>query len=215
MTDNYSNRNTQQWLAVTGDVVRSRELTEADMDRLRGILEICNRKFTPTVPFSVQAGDEIQSLFAGDGNPVRAIFELQAFVFPVGIRWGIGRGLIASPVRETTAEMRGPAFEYSRKALTVATDRKKIAVINAGASDFQAPNLILGLISGIIAGWNEQTFRRYCLYDASHSIYKVAQQEGVSAAAINKHINLKNIRLVLDGIDYCDNVLSEKSTPGG
>lgn len=215
MTDDISNKNIPQWLAVTGDVIRSRELAETDMNRLRNILEICNRKYAPAVPFSIQAGDEIQGLFAGDGKPLQTIFKILTLVFPMRIRWGIGLGVIDSPLRTTTADMRGPAFEYSRKALMAANKAKQHVAINGKNIDLQALNLILKLISGIVAGWDERTYRRYGLYSNSHSIYEVARQEGVSGAAINKHINLKNIRPVIDGTEYCDKIFINRSTIKG
>ena len=53
---------------------------------------------------------------------------------------------------------------------------------------------------------------RIILYFNTKTIYKVAESEGVSTEAINKHMNRTKIRLVLDSINYLDETVLGKST---
>ena len=204
--------NTKAYLAITGDVVRSRDLSEATMGGLHTALDHFNQHFKPVVPFSIQAGDEIQGLFALDSRPLESICWLLAELFPLTIRWGIGRGAIESPLHNSTADMRGQAFEYSRKALQSAVKKKRMITFIGADQDRECINVILGLITGYLTTWNAMAFRRYRLYSDSRTIYAVAQEEGVSIEAVNKNMKRQNIRLVMEGIEFFDKIIDGKST---
>ncbi len=207
--------NNRIYLAITGDVIRSRDLSEATMGGLRTVLDRFNQRFKPLVPFSIQAGDEIQGLFALDSRPLESICWLLSELFPLTLRWGIGKGLINSALRNSTAVMRGQAFEYSRAALQSAVKKKRMITFSSDDHDPDGINIILRLITGYLADWNAMAFRRYRLYNASRTIYAVAQEEGVSIAAVNKHMKRQNIRLVMEGIEFFDKIIGRKSTLWG
>lgn len=205
----------RNYLAITGDVVRSRDLSEASMGGLRAALDRFNQRFIPVVPFSIQAGDEIQGLFALGSRPLESICWLVSELFPLTIRWGIGKGSIDSPLRNSTVDMRGLAFEYSRRALQSAVKKKRMIAYSSDGQDRDGINIILGLITGYIVDWNAMAFRRYRLYSVSRTIYAVAQAEGVSIAAVNKNMKRQNIRLVMEGIEFFDKIIGGKSTLWG
>lgn len=204
--------NSNCYLAITGDVIRSRDLAEASMAGLRTAIDSFNGQFQPVVHFAIQAGDEIQGLLALDGRPLESICWLLAELYPLTIRWGIGKGAIDSPIRETTADMRGQAFEFSRAALQSANRQKKLVAVAGDLPEQSALNLILALIGGYLVTWDERAFRRFRLYNASRTIYSVAQDEGVSIEAINKNLTRKHIRLVTEGVEFFDQSIMGLST---
>jgi len=125
-------------------------------------------------------------------------------VYPLKVRWGVGRGGINSTPRLSTSEMRGEAFEYSREALKVSKKKNRLFSYFSSENNRDQINLIFGLLSGYLDDWNKMAYRRCQLYSGSKTIYKVAEYEGVSTEAINKHMNRTKIRLVLEAVRFLD-----------
>jgi len=202
----------QIYLAITGDVLQSRNTLEVDFSRLKNCLNVFNKKFNPVVPFTIQAGDEIQGLGRFNETPVSSLLWLLGNVYPMKIRWGLGKGSIESSLQESTAEMRGESFEYSREALNLAKKNKQLFACCTSEDDMEQTNIIFSLISGYLDDWNKMAYRRYLLYSDSKTIYKVAELEGVSTEAINKHMNRKKIKIVLDAVHFLDETIFNEST---
>lgn len=175
-------------------------------------LDEFNEKIKPVVPFSVQAGDEIQGLIKNGKNPVSTLIWLLELLYPMKIRWGIGKGYIDSPLRQSTSEMRGEAFEFSRNALIDAKKKKQIFSFYSKEKNKEVLNIIFKLLSGYLDNWDDMAFRRFSLYSETNTIYKVAEMEGVSTEAINKHMNRKKLKLVLETTNFIDNSYFGKST---
>jgi len=200
------------YLAITGDVIRSREMNETGFSQLKEQLLEFNRTVKPLVPFAIQAGDEIQGLMEMGSKPVLALLRFLSTVHPLRIRWGIGKGRVDSELLPSTSEMHGTAFEYSREALILAKKNKGIFSYVSSENNVEQINLIFRLLSGYLEKWNQMAYRRCQLYSDSKTIYKVAESEGVSTEAINKHLNRTNIRLVLDTVYYLDRNIFDIST---
>ncbi|MFQ5454100.1 MAG: SatD family protein [Candidatus Zixiibacteriota bacterium] len=200
------------FIAITGDVVQSRNVTEIALIDLKKNLTLLNRQFNPTVPFTIQAGDEIQGLMSLTGEPVLSLLWFLGIVYPLKVRWGIGRGTLDSSLRQSTAEMRGEAFEYSREALKISKKKNRIFSYLSSENNMDQINIIFGLFSGFLEDWNKMAYRRCHLYSDSKTIYKVAESEGVSTEAINKHMNRTKIRLILEAAHFLDKNIFSKST---
>ena len=200
------------YIAITGDVIHSRNTSESNFYILKEKLLEFNKKINPVVPFSIQAGDEIQGLLNFGNKPLSNIIWFLGELHPMKIRWGIGMGSLNSSIQQSSSNMRGSAFEYSRKALIYAKKNKQLFAYSSSKNDIEQNNIILKLISGIIDDWNIMAYRRCLLYFNTKTIYKVAESEGVSTEAINKHMNRTKIRLVLDSINYLDETVLGKST---
>jgi len=204
--------NTQEYIAITGDVIKSRMAHESDFSIIKVRLNEFNKKIKPTVPFSIQAGDEIQGLIKYGKKPVSLLIQLLGVFYPMKIRWGIGKGSIDSSLRQSTSEMRGQAFELSRNALNYAKKEKQVIAYVADGKNLDILNIIFKLMSGYLDNWDKMAFRRYLLYSDSKTIYKVADMEGVSTEAINKHMNRRKLKLVLDTANLLDDTIFNKST---
>jgi hypothetical protein len=188
-------------------------LHESDFSILKVRLNEFNEKFKPAVPFFVQAGDEIQGLIKIGDKPVLSLSWLMGMLYPMKVRWGIGKGGVDSSFQKSTADMRGEVFEYSRNALNYAKKKKQLFAYYSAEQTEKNVNVILRLISGYLDDWDKMAFRRFSLYDDSKTIYKVAELEGVSPEAINKHMNRKKLKLVLDSINFLDETIFRWSTP--
>ncbi len=202
----------ESYIAVTGDIVSSRSASLEAMESLKTKLTKFNKDKKPVVPFSIQAGDEIQGLFSHEGRPIYSLLLLMSDIYPLQVRWGIGLGTITTPFQNTTAEMRGDAFEKSRRALEISQRKRRMFSCLSNDIESEYVNVVLWLISGHMARWNEMTFRRFREYAESGTIYDVAESEGVSVEAVNKHLNRRNIREVLEGVKVIEIVIASKST---
>lgn len=199
------------YVAVTGDLVRSKEASRELMDSLPSTIAQMNTTHRPVAPFQLQAGDEIQGLLSRDSQPLSALLDFCGAIFPLEIRWGLGIGSISTQVLGTTAQMRGDAFENSRSALNaILNKRYRFAFVSGGSSDREI-NIILKLLSGYLDRWDERTYRRYGLYSRYRTIYKVAGMEKVTPEAINKHLNRQGIREVLESVRSIDANISHWS----
>lgn len=201
------------YIAITGDVVQSRNATEIVFADLKKNLTSLNRQFNPAVPFTIQAGDEIQGLMSVAGKPILSLLWFLGMVYPLKVLWGIGRGTLDSSLRQSTAEMRGEAFEYSREALKISKKKNRIFSYFSSENNMDQINIIFGLFSGYLEDWNKMAYKRCQLYSDSKTIYKVAESEGVSAEAINKHMNRTKIRLVLETVHFLDKSIFSESIP--
>lgn len=199
------------YVAVTGDLVRSKEASRELMNSLPVAIEQINATHKPLVPFRIQAGDETQGLFTTDSRPFAAILDFCSELFPLKIRWGLGIGSISSAVQTSTAEMRGDAFENSRNALSKISRKKYRFAFISGGNSGREVNIILKLVSGYLDRWDERTYRRYRLYSQYGTIYRVAELEKVTPEAINKYLNRLGIREVLETVRSVDEIISEGS----
>lgn len=197
------------YLAATGDLIRSKTASQEQMETLQSTTKKINRLHKPIVAFSLQSGDEIQGLLSLDSKPISVLMDFCGAIFPLTIRWGIGIGFISTPILSTTAEMRGTAFEFSRKALNNIKKKRYRFSLNSGGDNEQLINLIFRLVSGYLGRWNNKTYRRYKLYTRYETIYKVAEIEDVSIEAINKYIIRQGIREIMESLRFVDKFLEE------
>lgn len=196
--------NNQTYLAITGDVIKSSNVQESEFSILKVRLNEFNEKIKPAVPFSIQAGDEIQGLMGNGNHPVESLIWILKELYPMKIRWGIGKGVIDSPLKQSTSEMRGEAFELSRNALIYAKKKKQVFAFMSKEKNDDVINIIFKLLAGYLDTWDKMAFRRYFLYTESKTIYTVAEMENVSPEAINKHMNRRKLKLVYDTAHFLD-----------
>lgn len=153
-------------VAVIGDLVASRELPErADVqDVLRQELAVWSRRLAraTVAPFAITAGDEFEGLFDDPAPVFEFVRELTDALGshpsgPVELRFGIGRGTLATPVpderrRRRVGELDGPAFHAARDALVRAErDGMWIAVEGWGEAEdavLEALARMLGVVRG-------------------------------------------------------------------
>lgn len=122
----------QQYVAVLGDAVASRELPGAEratlQRRLRVVLGQVNRRWRAALAarFAIALGDQFEGLLTDAG----VVWEIAHFVRAEldGVDWIIAcaRGAVATPLTGAAPEVDGPVFHAARAALADAKDRRRV-----------------------------------------------------------------------------------------
>lgn len=114
-------KNGEIYLALIGDVVGSRQVTERaelqrDLERATGRV---NKALAPALaaPLTLTAGDEIQGLFRDPAGVVDAVIEVADMVFPARLIHGLGLGPLETDLGPDPALLDGPCFHRAREAL--------------------------------------------------------------------------------------------------
>ena len=191
-----------EYLCVTADIVDSRNsANEKHLSELKQKLGLLNQELSPLVPLSLNAGDEIQGLWAATASLPKIQMLMYALLMPLKISIGFGLGSITGDLQSHTREMRGDVFILARQALDQAKKKSTNVCFKPFEGSHSNKNIILLLLASLTKKWNSQTYRRFLLYREAGNIYSVAEQEQVSPEAINKFINRHDIRTVLKVMD--------------
>ncbi len=136
-------------------------------------------------PFMITRGDEFQGVLRDMETALNSIFEFERLLFPLQLRYGIGRGAIHRMGSDIPIEMDGPAFHRASAALNEVKKKKQFI---ACKTDTEAIDIILNtifvLLNAIRVRWNDITFERYWKYKELGTFKKVADLEKVSTQAV-------------------------------
>lgn len=200
-----------QLAVIIGDVRGSRKMAqdvryEGQLYLKSAIIQI-NEKKTESIeaPFMITRGDEFQGVLHDLKSAFEIMLEFERLLFPLQVRYGIGRGSIQKMGSKIPVEMDGPAFHRASEALNYLKKRKQIIYCKTEneAGDLLL-NTIFNLMSAIKGKWNLLTFNRYWKYKELGTLEKVAVDEKVSAQAIWD--SMHNMR-VMEILEAENNVL--------
>jgi predicted DNA-binding protein YlxM (UPF0122 family) len=204
----------KHYIVITGDIISSRQNDAAGlMENVPEILRHINTTYNPISKFQLSAGDEIQGLLKPENSPFHFLLDLTGYFYPLRVKFGIGLGSISTEIKSEVGQMRGEAFEFARAALNSLSNNRILYSAEGYFPGLDSVNTMLMLFSRLLASWDERVFRRYKFYLKYGSIHKVAEQENVSAEAINKHLNTHSVREILATVKYLDDTLLEKYQP--
>jgi hypothetical protein len=178
-------------VVIIGDVCGSRKM--AINERYEGQLFIkstiiqVNEKLSTIIeaPFMITRGDEFQGVLRNLRSALEIMLEFERLLFPLQLRYGIGKGQIQKMGSKIPIEMDGPAFHRADEALTQVKKRKQFIQCKTGITHNDLlVNTVFYLTSAIKSRWNHLNFERYWKYKELGTFEKVAQLENVSTQAI-------------------------------
>src|SRR5215469_5761332 len=104
-----------------------------------------------SLPYSVTAGDEFQTLTANLAAVPSLILDLRAALRPLPLRIGIGIGRVSDPIRVPVNRLGGEAFVFARAAIQAIKDGSpfKFDVVTTFASRDEDFNRTVNLIYGL------------------------------------------------------------------
>jgi len=185
----------QDYLVLTGDVVRSRQVDDREALRqtLLSVLDAVNGDEAEAilVPLSITAGDEFQGVFRVDGRIVKVVDRLERGLFPVRVRVGIGIGPIHTAFTARSQEMDGPAFVRAREALEATRKFRPDAWLQFRTADetFDLPANAMALLLGLVkARWSALHWRRAALRDEGLHVADIAELEGVVQSTVTESL---------------------------
>ena len=150
-------------------------------------------------PFMITRGDEFQGVLRDMQTALKSIFEFERLLFPLRLRYGIGRGAIQRMGSDIPIEMDGPAFHRASAALNEVKKNKQFIACKTEIEEFDLiVNTIFSLLNAIRTRWNNITFERYWKYKELGTFKKVAEQEKVSTQAVWDSMNNMKVMDVLN-----------------
>ena len=178
-------------VVIIADVTGSKKM--ANDERYEGqlflksaIIQI-NENFSKSIeaPFMITRGDEFQGVTKDLASGLEIMLEFERLLFPLKLRYGIGKGEIQKMGSSIPIEMDGSAFHRANDAVNRAKKKKLFLSCNSGneANDMLLNNIFL-LMNSIKSRWNENNYERYWNYKSLGTFDKVAKKENVSPQAI-------------------------------
>lgn len=178
-------------VVIIADVTGSKKMAtneryEGQLFLKSAIIQI-NENFSETIeaPFMITRGDEFQGVTKDMASGLKIMLEFERLLFPLKLRYGIGKGEIQKMGSSIPIEMDGPAFHRANDSVNRAKKKKLFLSCNSGneANDMLLNNIFL-LMNSIKSRWNENNFERYWNYKSLGTFDKVAKKENVSAQAV-------------------------------
>jgi hypothetical protein len=136
-------------------------------------------------PFMITRGDEFQGVTKNMEVAFKIMLEFERLLFPLMLRYGIGKGEIQKMGSKIPIEMDGPAFHRANEAVNLAKKKKLFLTCKSdNASNDLLINNIFLLMNSIKSRWNQNNYERYWNYKSLGTFEKVAKKENVSPQAI-------------------------------
>lgn len=171
---------------ITIDQRRSRSSENRAADWANAL----NERFLPelTLPFGVTVGDEIQGVTSEPSVAVEILLD--------GVRngnwWlGLGLGRIETPIAESAAHSRGPAFYEARKAVDSAKrSRYGFAVEATDAEAARDIRTVIDLLAFVVKrrGQDPRRWRAVKLARDGSSTVEIGQALGITQQAASKRL---------------------------
>ena len=194
----------QKFLAIIGDVVRSRELRErgAIQGRLRDGIDRVNEVFAPQIAskFVLTIGDEFQGLLKDVDEIVHLLAQLRTAIHPIEQRIGIGVGLLDTTLEEVALGMDGPCFHRARNAI----ERAKVSgtSIEVETDNMDESFRIYSLLySGLRRGWTSRQREVFDLSMAGNPGKGIARKLGISPSAVSQHLRAAEADVIHDATE--------------
>lgn len=156
-----------------------------------------NEQFADVIeaPFMITRGDEFQGVLNNMKAGFEIMLEFERLLFPLQLRYGLGKGKIQKMGSKIPIEMDGPAFHYANEMVNKAKKKKLFIQCKTENSEFDLLiNSIFLLMYAIKSRWNEVNFNRYWNYKELGTLEKVAKREKVSPQAIWD--SMQNMRVI-------------------
>lgn len=193
------------YLAIIGDVVRSREVENRGIlqDQLNQAIDRVNKQFKELLAagFVLTIGDEFQGLL-NQARGVNAILaEFRAAVHPVELRFGIGIGRLDTPLEAVALGMDGPCFHRARKAIERADARGTPIEVEA-AVDRPSLHIYSLLYAGLRKRWTTRQRQVLDLAMSGITGKAIGAQLGITPSAVSQHLRAAEAEIVTEATGY-------------
>jgi len=154
---------------------------------LKSAIVQVNEKYADVIiaPVMITRGDEFQGVVKNMASAVKIMLEFERLLFPLNLRYGLGKGTIHKMGSTISIEMDGPAFHKANEAVNLAKKKKLFinCITDDNGVDILLNNIFL-LMFAIKSRWNKNNYQRYWNYKSLGTLEKVARKENVTPQAI-------------------------------
>ncbi len=181
------------FVAVIGDVCGSRQTADRQgtQVRLEEAMARVNEVFANdlTAGFLVTLGDEFQGLLPEPDRVMDIVTELESALTGIRVRYGIGMGTLATPIKRTAVGMDGPCFHQARDAVERGKRESRwMTVAGFGEVRDELMNGVLNLMGAVRGQWTEIQAETFYAAHAADEQKQVAAARNVSEATISKSL---------------------------
>ncbi|XOZ33608.1 SatD family protein [Halomonadaceae bacterium KBTZ08] len=179
-------------LVMIADIIGSRQL--ANRGQAQAFLEaelhtLSADRSQLASPYTITLGDEFQAVFNSANRAFPDILATLRALHPVGLRFALGIGPLATPINpEQAIGMDGPAFYRARDLLAaMKKDKRTIAIAGLPADD-GLQDSALGLLDQQIRKWqpNRLDILRFLLQDSE--VDTIAANLDITEQSVYKNI---------------------------
>ena len=118
----YEDNRENEYIAIIGDIIDSRNLENRDevQRQLKKLLDLINEEYDDDIAakFLITLGDEFQGLLHSHENIINILNKIEAYMYPVKIRFGIGIGTVNTGIDYNKSnEIDGEAYHIARRMI--------------------------------------------------------------------------------------------------
>jgi DNA-binding CsgD family transcriptional regulator len=190
-----------KYLAVIGDVVKSREIPDRSrfQQQLRSSIRRVNEEFSSSIAsnFVLTIGDEFQGLLKSVDRIPQLLAVIRSGIHPIVQRVGIGIGSLDTVLEPDAIGMDGPCFHRARDAIELAKTCGTSIEVETGYSN-DAFRIYSLLYSSLRKQW---TVRQQQVFDLSMiglAGKAIAQQLEITPSAVSQHLSAVGANIIFE-----------------
>ena len=190
-----------KYLAVIGDVVKSRELPDRSrfQQQLRSSIGRVNEEFSSSIAsnFVLTIGDEFQGLLKRVDNIPQMLAVIRSGIHPIEQRVGIGIGSLDTALEPEAIGMDGPCFHRARDAIELAKTYGTSIEVETGYSN-EAFRIYSLLYSKIRKQWTARQQQVFDLSMMGLAGKEIAEQLEITPSAVSQHLSAVGANVIFE-----------------
>ncbi|QKY20524.1 hypothetical protein B4589_009085 [Halolamina sp. CBA1230] len=219
MTENWPDA---EFVAVIGDIRGSRELSDRSeaQQEFKQVVTTLNEDIPDSViasQFTVTTGDEFQVLLTDAAAAVDAVVAASDQFHPARLRFGIGRGELATQLNPAQAiGMDGPCFHRAREAIDAAEAAGAwVRVAGWGSPIDGHVNAMFDLVQCVREDWTERQAQFARALKAEGTQNGVADRYDVAKSTVSESLSAGHVQAVRAAEASLGELLAASRSNGG
>ncbi|PZO96488.1 MAG: DNA-binding protein [Streptococcus pyogenes] len=217
------------FIALIADIVASKQLANRQQFQAALIqtLERLNKDYTQWLvsPFTVTLGDEFQALFVREVPIFEIIDQLNRYLAPVTIRYGIGVGDILTTINSSISlGADGPAYWHARRAIQYIHQKNdygntQVRISGEEKDVYETINTLLAAGEAIKSNWrsSQEELLVQLLEHKDYSEHFNQQDLGralhLQPSALSKRLKSSNLKVYLRTRHQAQSLISKGVDP--
>ncbi len=216
----------KEYTVIIGDLINSKKIKNRQevQEKFQKTLARINQNYRSSIAskFTISLGDEFQALLMDKKPIIQIILAIEAAMYPVQVRFGIGIGQINTEIDyENSVLIDGPAYHRARAMISELEkteqqyEQREANILISSADrptrEDRLLNASLSLVTVIKNQWTarqEEIIQSYRLNDGNQ--YKTAGKLGIGQSSVSKALKAANFVSYQSALSEIEFFLSEK-----